>query len=161
MSVNIKPLEDRIVVKPLDGNHGPPLCLWSKEFYETDPSRGYARGYTFEIVRGMGPADVEAMREAIRQAQGKLPADKAALTLAQWGAGDPAAMAWIRMSRSMASSTCSGPKTYVVTSLARIESATRPRSSPARARHASASSHASAVSAQRTRLQAPQATLHQ
>ena len=25
------------VDEPLDGNHGPPLCLWSQEFYETDP----------------------------------------------------------------------------------------------------------------------------
>ena len=24
------------VDEPLDGNHGPPLCLWSQEFYETD-----------------------------------------------------------------------------------------------------------------------------
>lgn len=35
---------------------GPTGCaLWSKEFYETDLSRGFARGYTMEIVRGSGP----------------------------------------------------------------------------------------------------------
>ena len=28
----------------LDGNHGPPLCLWSKEFHETDSSRDFVRG---------------------------------------------------------------------------------------------------------------------
>ncbi|MDA0977039.1 MAG: GMC family oxidoreductase [Proteobacteria bacterium] len=40
----------------LDGYMGPIGCaLWSKEFYETDLARGYARGYTMEIVRGSGP----------------------------------------------------------------------------------------------------------
>ena len=29
------------VDEPLDSNRGPPLCLWSKEFYETDLSRGF------------------------------------------------------------------------------------------------------------------------
>ena len=38
----------------LDGNRGPPLCLWSKEFYETDPSRDFVRGYTFQFGRGIG-----------------------------------------------------------------------------------------------------------
>ena len=42
--------------RPMLGWQGPIGCaLWSKEFYETDPARGYARGYTFEIVRGSGP----------------------------------------------------------------------------------------------------------
>jgi choline dehydrogenase-like flavoprotein len=42
--------------KPLNGWQGPIGCsIWSKEFYETDPSRGYARGYTMEILRGSGP----------------------------------------------------------------------------------------------------------
>jgi hypothetical protein len=35
------------VDEPLDGYRGPPLCLWSQEFYETDPSRDFVRGYTF------------------------------------------------------------------------------------------------------------------
>ena len=42
------------VDEPLDGNRGPPLCLWSKEFYETDPSRDFVRGYTFQFGRGAG-----------------------------------------------------------------------------------------------------------
>jgi phage tail protein X len=42
------------VDEPLDGNHGPPLCLWSQEFYETDPGRDFVRGYTFQFGRGVG-----------------------------------------------------------------------------------------------------------
>src|SRR5512143_2582690 len=41
------------VDEPLDGNHGPPLCLWSQEFYETDPTRNFVRGYTFQFGRGI------------------------------------------------------------------------------------------------------------
>ena len=42
--------------KPMNGWQGPIGCsVWSKEFYETDPARGYARGYTMEILRGSGP----------------------------------------------------------------------------------------------------------
>jgi len=40
---------------PLDGYRGPGNCIWSQEFYETDRSRGFARGYTFEFSRGQGP----------------------------------------------------------------------------------------------------------
>lgn len=40
---------------PLDGYRGPGNCIWSQEFYETDSTRGFVRGYTFEIVRGRGP----------------------------------------------------------------------------------------------------------
>lgn len=40
----------------LDGQFGPSgCCIWSQEFYETDLSRGFVRGYTMEIVRGRGP----------------------------------------------------------------------------------------------------------
>ena len=39
----------------LDGYRGPGNCIWSQEFYETDPSRGFVRGYTFEFNRGQGP----------------------------------------------------------------------------------------------------------
>ena len=39
-----------------DGARGPGNCIWSQEFYETDPSRNFVRGFTFEIARGMGPA---------------------------------------------------------------------------------------------------------
>ena len=37
-----------------DSNRAPPTCLWSKEFYETDLSRGFVRGYTFQFGRGAG-----------------------------------------------------------------------------------------------------------
>ena len=30
-------------------------CIWSQEFYETDRSRGFVRGYSFEFCRGEGP----------------------------------------------------------------------------------------------------------
>jgi len=38
----------------LDGNQGPGNCIWSQQFYETDRSRGFVRGYTFEFSRGQG-----------------------------------------------------------------------------------------------------------
>lgn len=42
--------------QPLDGYIGPGgCCIWSQEFYETDTSRDFLRGYTMEITRGMGP----------------------------------------------------------------------------------------------------------
>jgi choline dehydrogenase-like flavoprotein len=41
--------------EPLDGYRGPGNCIWSQEFYETDPSRGFVRGYTFEFNRSQGP----------------------------------------------------------------------------------------------------------
>ena len=57
------------VDEPLDGNHGPPLCLWSQEFYETDPKRDFVRGYTFQFSRGYG-----SILEAITStAAGRLP----------------------------------------------------------------------------------------
>ena len=55
--------------EPLDGNRGPPLCLWSKEFYETDPARDFVRGYMFQFNRGVG-----VINEAITSAaDGRLP----------------------------------------------------------------------------------------
>src|SRR5271156_1149575 len=39
----------------MDGYRGPGNCIWSQEFYETDRSRGYVRGYTYEFSRGQGP----------------------------------------------------------------------------------------------------------
>ena len=58
----------------LEGHHGPGGCsLWSHEFYETDASRGFVRGYSFEAVRGVAPAQ-SAM---LGLASGKVP----------WGAG--------------------------------------------------------------------------
>ncbi|MDU9007091.1 GMC family oxidoreductase [Sedimentitalea todarodis] len=41
---------------PLDGYKGAHKSILSQEFYETDPQRGFVRGYTFETSRGMGPA---------------------------------------------------------------------------------------------------------
>jgi choline dehydrogenase-like flavoprotein len=39
----------------MDGHRGPGDCIWSKEFYETDRSRGFVRGWTYEFTRGQGP----------------------------------------------------------------------------------------------------------
>jgi hypothetical protein len=53
----------------MDGDRGPQTVMWSKEFYETDPARGFVRGYTLQFVRGTGPAN-----EAITSmAAGRLP----------------------------------------------------------------------------------------
>jgi len=40
----------------LDSHKGPQgCCILSKEFYETDLSRGFVRGYNMQITRGAGP----------------------------------------------------------------------------------------------------------
>jgi choline dehydrogenase-like flavoprotein len=40
----------------LEGYKGPTgCCIMSQEFYETDLSRGFVRGYSLEILRGFGP----------------------------------------------------------------------------------------------------------
>jgi choline dehydrogenase-like flavoprotein len=40
----------------LDGYQGPTGCgLMSHEFYETDETRGFKRGYSIELLRGVGP----------------------------------------------------------------------------------------------------------
>ena len=40
----------------LDGHKGPTgCCIMSHEFYETDRARGFVRGYSFEMLRGLGP----------------------------------------------------------------------------------------------------------
>jgi choline dehydrogenase-like flavoprotein len=42
--------------EPLEGYKGATgCCIMSQEFYETDRSRGFVRGYSFEILRGFGP----------------------------------------------------------------------------------------------------------
>ena len=42
--------------QPLEGYKGPTgCCIMSQEFYDTDPGRGFVRGYSFEILRGFGP----------------------------------------------------------------------------------------------------------
>ena len=52
-----------------DSNRGPPVCLWSKQFYDTDLSRGFVRGYAFQFGRGAGPV-FEAVAS---EARGLLP----------------------------------------------------------------------------------------
>jgi choline dehydrogenase-like flavoprotein len=57
------------VDEPVDGNHGPPLCIWSHEFYETDRSRGFVRGYMYQFGRG-----TQSINEAIASTEnGRLP----------------------------------------------------------------------------------------
>jgi len=42
--------------EPLESNLGPAgCCLWSQEFYETDPARDFVRGYNLQVTRGPGP----------------------------------------------------------------------------------------------------------
>jgi choline dehydrogenase-like flavoprotein len=42
--------------EPLESYKGATgCCIMSQEFYETDRTRGFVRGYSFEIVRGFGP----------------------------------------------------------------------------------------------------------
>jgi choline dehydrogenase-like flavoprotein len=42
--------------EPLGGYRGPIGCsLISQEFYETDLSRGFVRGYSFQVARGLSP----------------------------------------------------------------------------------------------------------
>jgi choline dehydrogenase-like flavoprotein len=53
----------------LDGDRGPQTVMWSKQFYETDPSRDFVRGYTLQFARGTGPAN-EAITSMIA---GRLP----------------------------------------------------------------------------------------
>lgn len=57
----------------LDGYAGPAKAIRSQEFYETDPERGFMRGYTLEITRGMGP--IRTVQTAMNH--GRIP----------WGAG--------------------------------------------------------------------------
>ena len=41
--------------EPLDGYRGSRVFMWSMEFYETDPARGFVRGYCYQFTRGFGP----------------------------------------------------------------------------------------------------------
>ena len=42
--------------RPLAGHRGPLGCsLISQEFYETDRARGFVRGYSFQVARGLSP----------------------------------------------------------------------------------------------------------
>ncbi len=45
--------------EPVDSHLGPMgACILSQEFYETDPSRDFVRGYTLQIVRGQPPVNI-------------------------------------------------------------------------------------------------------
>jgi choline dehydrogenase-like flavoprotein len=46
---------DGIFEDELDGNKGPHKGISCHEFYETDASRGFVRGFSFEMHRGHGP----------------------------------------------------------------------------------------------------------
>lgn len=50
------PVISGYVPQPLDGGRGPITSIWSKQFYETDPSRDFVRGYMLQFNRGTGPA---------------------------------------------------------------------------------------------------------
>jgi choline dehydrogenase-like flavoprotein len=54
------------VEETMDGHRGPPLCLWSQEFYETDRSRGFVRGYNFQFNRTIGIGTEAVSAEAAR-----------------------------------------------------------------------------------------------
>ncbi len=41
--------------EPVDAYRGPHISIWSQQFYETDRSRGFVRGYTYQLNRGTGP----------------------------------------------------------------------------------------------------------
>ncbi|MBX9698403.1 MAG: GMC family oxidoreductase [Acetobacteraceae bacterium] len=57
------------VEEEMDADRGPMCSIWSKQFYETDPARGFVRGYTMQFARGTGPVN-----EAIQgMAVGHLP----------------------------------------------------------------------------------------
>ncbi len=53
--------------EPTDGYRGPVIAQWSQQFYETDASRGFVRGFTYQFVRGQGPVStaVHAMSHGL------------------------------------------------------------------------------------------------
>jgi len=77
---------------PLDSQLGPMSCsLWSQQFYETDRSRGFVRGYNMQVIRGFGPVATARMGVA----RGDIP----------WGEGHHEAFAR-RFGRSMTIGIC-------------------------------------------------------
>lgn len=47
-----------VFAEDLQGHLGPHgCCLLSQQFYETDPARGFVRGYTMQVLRGPGPVE--------------------------------------------------------------------------------------------------------
>ena len=56
--------------EPLASHFGPQgSCLLSQEFYETDKTRGFVRGYNMQITRGVGPISTALSG----QSSGKIP----------------------------------------------------------------------------------------
>jgi choline dehydrogenase-like flavoprotein len=52
----------------LASNLGPQgCCVQSQEFYETDTKRGFARGYTMQMLRGPGPVETALSGVALRE----------------------------------------------------------------------------------------------
>jgi choline dehydrogenase-like flavoprotein len=49
------PMVTGYVEQEVDGDRAPQTVMWCKEFYETDTSRGFVRGYTLQYSRGAGP----------------------------------------------------------------------------------------------------------
>jgi len=77
---------------PLDSHRGPlSCCILSQQFYETDRSRGFVRGYNMQITRGLGPVATARMGVA----RGDIP----------WGAGHHEAFAR-RFGRSIGVGIC-------------------------------------------------------
>ena len=81
------------VEEELDGDRGPQTVMWSKEFYETDPSRGFVRGYTLQFGRGTGPVN-EAITSIARRpsalGQGPSPRLSHAVRTVACGSASPA-----------------------------------------------------------------------
>ena len=40
----------------MDAHRGPPDCIWSQQFYETDPARDFVRGYMLQFSRVVATA---------------------------------------------------------------------------------------------------------
>jgi len=70
---------DGVFDERMDSEDGPPTAAFSQQFYETDLSRGFVRGYMFQVERPQGP---------LQQALAHGGVDKAV----PWGAGHHRAM---------------------------------------------------------------------
>ena len=78
--------------RPLASHYGPQgCCILSKQFYETDLSRGFVRGYDFQVTRSMGPVNTAR----VGLARGTIP----------WGAGHHDAFA-MRYDRTINMGIC-------------------------------------------------------
>jgi choline dehydrogenase-like flavoprotein len=57
-----------IFAESLDAHLGPHgSCILSQEFYETQPERGFVRGYTMQVLRGPGPIETAVTGVARRE----------------------------------------------------------------------------------------------